>query len=155
MNPSSCCPSYRRWWRLPLLLGIVLATIVLLNGHPTREDASESVPPASEKSGGDAARERVSLTIVYGDGRPQTIDRVDWQQGMTVLDVMQAAPDVGFLRQGAGESAFLTTINGLANEGAGGKNWMYSVNGERGDRSFAVYELRPGDRVLWTFAPQQ
>jgi hypothetical protein len=47
----------------------------------------------------------------------------------------------------------LTSINGVANEGAGGNNWTYEVNGRSGDRSYAVYELRAGDRVLWTFGP--
>ena len=74
---------------------------------------------------------------------------------MTVGDVLQNDPRTSFVTQGSGASAFLTEINGVKNEGAGGRNWMYSVNGERADRSFAVYELQPGDHVLWSFTPPQ
>ena len=69
---------------------------------------------------------------------------------MTVRDLLNAAPGLSISQQGSGASAFLTKIDGVANEGAGGRNWMYSVNGQRADRSFAVYELQPGDHVLWT-----
>jgi hypothetical protein len=40
-------------------------------------------------------------------------------------------------------------------EGAGLRNWTYSINDKLADRSFAVYELKPGDRVLWRFGPQE
>jgi hypothetical protein len=43
----------------------------------------------------------------------------------------------------------------VKNEGAGGRNWTYRVNDKHADRSFAVYELQPGDHVLWTFATPQ
>jgi hypothetical protein len=32
---------------------------------------------------------------------------------------------------------------------------MYAVNGQFADSSFAVYRLKPGDRVLWTFGARQ
>ena len=72
---------------------------------------------------------------------------------MTVADLLSSAPDVPITQQGTDQTAFLTGIFGVANEGAGGKNWTYEVNGEGADRSFAVYELHAGDRVLWSFAP--
>jgi hypothetical protein len=78
---------------------------------------------------------------------------------MTVRDALAAAVDssgnVKFAQQGADQSAFLTEIEGVKNEGAGGRNWTYTVNGKLGDRSFAIYPLRPGDQVLWTHAAQQ
>jgi hypothetical protein len=74
---------------------------------------------------------------------------------MTVRGLLTSASLVGFGQTGRGQSAFLTEISGVKNEGAGGRNWMYSVNGLRGDRSFEAYELQPGDHVLWSFAPSQ
>ena len=63
---------------------------------------------------------------------------------MTVADLLSSAPEVPITQKGSDQAAFLTAINGVANEGAGGKNWTYEVNGEVADRSFAVYELQPG-----------
>ena len=58
-------------------------------------------------------------------------------------------------QKGSGESAFLTTIDGIENQGDTGHNWTYSVNGKHADRSFEIYKLEPGDQVLWTFGPQK
>ncbi len=74
---------------------------------------------------------------------------------MTVRDLLNGVPRLRIVQQGSGSSAFLTQIDDVTNEGAGGRNWMYSVNGQRADRSFAIYELQPGDHVLWSFAPPQ
>jgi hypothetical protein len=62
---------------------------------------------------------------------------------------------ISIAQKGSGQSAFVTAIGGLENQGADAQNWTYSVNGQIADRSFAVYELKPGDRVLWTFGPRQ
>jgi hypothetical protein len=137
------------------LLGVVLAAILLFNRHGLRDDASVSRDRSTESPADASAADPVSLTIVFDDGRRQVVDDVEWHSGMTVRDAMQGAPDVSFLQQGNGASAFLTSIGGVANEGAGGRNWMYSVNGERADRSYGIYELAPGDHVLWTFTPPQ
>jgi hypothetical protein len=111
---------------------------------------NDKSPPASTNA---EAQDRVSLTIDYGNDRRQDFDSVAWHEGITVADLLKSAPDLGITQKGTGQGAFLTAINGVANEGAEGKNWTYEVNGKSGDRSFAVYELRPGDRVLWTFGP--
>jgi hypothetical protein len=71
---------------------------------------------------------------------------------MTVADLLHSEPRVSLAAQGSGASAFLTQLGGVANEGAAGRNWVYSVNGRPADRSFAVYELQANDHVLWTFA---
>jgi hypothetical protein len=101
----------------------------------------------------------VSLLIDFGDGRRQEHEAIAWREAMTVRDVLLAASDssggVKFGQQGSGASAFLTEIDGIENEGAQGRNWTYAVNGTLADRSFAIYPLRPGDQVLWTFAARQ
>jgi hypothetical protein len=71
-------------------------------------------------------------------------------------DLLNAASsDLAITQRGSGQAALLTAIGDVSNEGAGGSNWTYEVNGQSADRSFAVYELRPGDRVLWTFGPRR
>jgi len=103
--------------------------------------------------------ETVSLALDFGAGQPLRFDAVPWHEGMTIEELLGAvsqmpdAPEIA--KKGSGPSAFLTRIGDVANEGVNGSNWTYQVNDQRGDRSFAVYELEPGDRVLWKFGPQE
>lgn len=122
---------------------------ITTSSNDSVENAANTVPTA--ESG-----QKVSLAVDFGGGKERTIDGLAWREGMTIDDLLAAASqspgNIQVTSQGTGGSTFLSAIDGVANEGAGGRNWMYSVNGQRGDRSYAVFELRPGDHVLWTFA---
>jgi len=148
---SACCS----WWRLPLLLGLVLIAILLSQRDRIRQAVFKPGSPAPIDRGDAQPAKTVLLTINFGDGRPLLNESSDWHEGMTVADLLNAERSISFATQGTGAAAFLTQLNGIANEGAGGRNWVYSVNGTRADRSFAVYELRPNDHVLWTFAGRE
>lgn len=143
-------------WRLPLLLAIVLAAILLSQQRGIREAIFKpaGAPPevADRAEAVAVVGPRVLLTINFGDGRELQNEVAPWREGMTVADLLQSEPRVSLATQGSGASAFLTQLGDLANEGAGGRNWVYSVNGKPADRSFAVYELQANDHVLWTFA---
>ncbi len=157
MNASSpSCSSCGSWWRLPLLLALVLAAIWLLRDRGIRESSSESNVAARSAPAVSTGNESVSLTIDFGDGRRTEFKPIAWREGMSVRDLTRETPRPArkLEVQGSGESAFLASLDGVANEGADGRNWTYTVNGERGDRSFAIYGLRPGDRVVWTFGSQ-
>ena len=96
----------------------------------------------------------VSMVIDYDDGVEKHFRQLAWKPGMTVLDVLQAAKQhprgIQFVHRGDGDTAFLTQIDDLKNEG-GGRNWIFSINGKLGQRSFAATEVKPSDRVLWKF----
>ena len=148
------------WWRLPLLLAVVLAVIMVLNGRGIRvaDDAQEPVSGRELAVNGEASGATVSLEIDFGDQGERPVHAVVWHEGITVADALTAlrhrandSAGVKVTVQGSGQSALLTEIDGRANQGAGGANWTYAVNGQRADRSFAVYRLEPGDRVLWSF----
>lgn len=151
-KPACACGS---WWQLPLLLAAVLAVIVLVRTSGIRESkrvthkANDAAVPAP------ATGETVSLEIKFSNDRTQQFGDIAWYAGMTVDDLLTMAtrsPD-GFRYEvlADGEHALLVSIDDAVNEGGGGRNWTYSVNGQLGDRSFAIYELEPGDRVLWNF----
>jgi hypothetical protein len=148
---SACCS----WWRLPLLLGLVLLAILLSQGDGIRQAVFKPGSTASTDRGQAQPLQIVLLTINFGDGRPLLNESSDWHEAMTVGDLLNTEPRISFVTQGTGAAAFLTQLNGVTNEGTGGRNWVYSVNGKRADRSFAVYELRPNDHVLWTFAGRE
>jgi hypothetical protein len=146
------CPACSSWWRLPLLLALVLAAIVLLLRRGTPDPVVAPESGAAEKVAIAPTAPKVSLTIDFGDDRPLVNHEAHWSEGMTVADVLNSDSTLRPTSTGAGASAFLTSLNGVSNKGAGGRNWTYTVNGKHADRSFAVYELRPNDHVLWTFA---
>jgi hypothetical protein len=146
-------------WRLPVLLALVLAAILIARrrgeGYTTVAPQNAAAPDAAS----DAAQpgnQTVSLAIAIGDGVERRFDAVPWHEGMTVDDLLTAASrrpnGIQYSVRGDGASALLMQIDEARNEGPRGRNWTYTVNGTRADRSFAVYPLRPGDQVLWTFA---
>ena len=97
----------------------------------------------------------VQLTIDYGDGFQKRYTSIPWEKKMTVLDTLEFAAEhprrIRFKHRSSGSTAFLTSIDGLENEGGRGKNWIYWINEEQGDRSFAIRVLHAGDHVLWKF----
>jgi hypothetical protein len=153
-QPQSC-GTCGTWWRLPLLLGVVLAAIVWSRSRSVRDASTETKLNQPGQVAAASSREKVSLVINYGNGQRKTVQAMSWRNGMTVADLLNNTPDIAVTRSGAGQSTFLIGIDGVTNEGTGGHNWMYSVNGKSADRSFAIYELQPGDHVLWTFSEQQ
>ncbi len=103
----------------------------------------------------------VRLIVDFGDGASKTVANLPWAKGNTILDAMKAATTrphgISFSYTGSGDSAVLTKIDGVQNEGggAGKKNWQYWVNGTYGDRSFAVFELQAPDTIVWRFTTEQ
>lgn len=146
-EPPETEPKASRW-AAPMVLAVVLGAIVvsqtLLNRGPARPLGAPPDP---------AAEGVVLLAIDTGEGEPAS-GAVAWQDGMSVLDALERAP-LGWPGpidyRGAGANAFVTQIKGIANEGAGGRNWEYTVNGERGEVSAGVREVAAGDRILWKF----
>ena len=153
-RPSTKCDC-GPWWRLPVLLAVVLGAILFSVGAQVNDVAIEPAGPPAGKQVQLEAVDKVTVTIDFG-GEPRSLSNtVPWHKGMTVSRLLSSASLASFGQKGNGASAFLTQIAGVENEGAGGRNWMYSVNGKRADRSFAVYELQPSDHVLWSFAPPE
>jgi Domain of unknown function (DUF4430) len=99
----------------------------------------------------------VKVVVDYGDGVQKVFPALEWQEGMTVLEAMEKAKTpahgITFKYTGKGETAFLTQIDDLKNEGGGKakKNWKYLVNDVYADKSCGVRKLENGDVVLWRF----
>jgi hypothetical protein len=127
--------STRRWW-----FGLTIAALSCLACGASSVAADES----------DAVR----LVIDYSDGVEKHFNAIAWKSGMTVMDVMLAAKKhprgINFEHKGKGATALLTKIDDVDNEGRG-LNWLYRVNDQPGDRSIGIFEVKPGDTVLWKF----
>lgn len=141
----------RAWWRLPLLLACVLAAIVWSRFRGLRESAPQLTVKTSNATTDNDPINGVLLVINFGEGKRLTYPPRKCYEGMTVADLLDRSTDLPFRKKGAGESAMLTELGGVANEGAGGRNWIYSVNGKDADKSFEIYQLHPKDKVLWSF----
>jgi len=100
--------------------------------------------------------ETVVLSIDFGNGAKKEFAALPWQADMTVADLLEAAqnfqPSIQFTQIGTGERGFLNALDGLANEGAGGRNWLYQVDGQHAHVSFCLEKLEPGGHVLWVYA---
>lgn len=127
--------------------------ICLLASMITLGEVRAQESPAPEKPAAGSAT--VELSIRFADGRSRNFEKVPFRQGMTIADLMtsvqsEKANDFRFEHKGAGATAFLLSIDGVANQSGQRKDfWIYRVNGKLGDRSFGAYSLKPGDKVLW------
>jgi hypothetical protein len=154
-EPAKQCSACGPWWRLPLLLAIVLAVVVWSRVRGLHDDSPENKGERPAALVNSDPRQKVALAIDFGSGRLNSFEGIAWHDRMTVADLMNAVSGISITQKGSGQSAFVTAIDGVKNQGADGQNWTYSVNDQIADRSFAIYQLKPGDRVLWTFGPRQ
>jgi hypothetical protein len=95
----------------------------------------------------------VDLMIDFRD-RDDIMVAIPCSADSTVLSIMQRAQNIGdlkFTSRGSADTAFLTAINGIKNEGGGGDNWVFRVNGKLGDRSIGTFPVNPQDEILWRF----
>jgi hypothetical protein len=104
---------------------------------------------------GQEAAPAVRLTIDYGDGVQKTFTALPWKDKMTVFDALKAAErharGIRVSHTGMGETIFITAIDDCENEGAGERNWRYTVNEQPARYSAGVAELKAGEAIVWRF----
>ena len=128
------------------LATVVLLLLVVLFSGERRQIAAADPEPLS-----------VKLIIDYNDGVEKHFTAIPWKEGMTVLDAMRHAKrgshGIDFKFTGSNDTAFLTQIDDLKNEGGGEekKNWILRVNKKLATESFGVLELKSKDVVRWKF----
>jgi len=133
------------------LCGLTLMLMVISGCNRNAGEVKKTKPASG-------ASAHVSLVIELEDGSAKTYPQIDWKQGMTVLDLLnlakQDADSISFEFKGSGETAFLTRMQAVENQGSGPekKNWQFWVNGKRADRSMGAYELESSDQVVWKFS---
>jgi len=162
-EPSNETPPHRNKsesWAFPVLLMVLLLALVglakwaeNLQAPPAPSVAAATWTPAPQPTG-----QTVRLTIDFGNGAKKEFAALPWQSDMTVADLLVAArqfrPNITFMQLGEGERGFLSSLDGLSNEGAGGRNWLYRVNGKHAHASFCVEKIEPGAHILWTFTDE-
>ena len=129
------------------LIQIVLSTVVAFVLAATEAPSIQAA---------DDPQSTVSLAIDFGDGSELHFTQLAWHDNMTVLDALATAAKhargVKYKVRSSGSFAFVTEIDGLANEGGNGRNWLFQVNDKLGKVGAGVQELEVGDSVQWNFA---
>lgn len=125
----------------PILIIAVLALCLRLN-----EIAVAADPPAKPS---------VRMVVDYSDGVEKHFKEIPWRDGLTVLDVLKHAAKhprgIKYEGTGSGATFFLGSLDGVKNQDGSDRNWIFSVNGKKGNKSCAVTELKPSDVVEWKF----
>ena len=155
-------PSHGGWVFPALLAAVLLIGVVVALGNRRPESQGVAQRADGDWTPSDESRGRtVALEIDFGNGARKHFAALPWQPEMTVAQLMKAAlefrPGIEFSQLGTGASGLLTSIDGLKNEGAGGRNWRYRVvdrsgNDRYGEVSFCLEPVEPGMSVLWEFA---
>jgi len=139
-------------WRVGTAVTLICAVLAYSPSAGADEPAKAGGP--AEKTASQAAVAVVELVIDYGDGVEKRFTQLGHRSGLTVLELLQLATrhprGVRVEHRGKDDTAFVTQIDDLRNEGRG-RNWTYRVNGKRADRGAGVYPLTAGDKVVWTF----
>jgi hypothetical protein len=145
-----------------ICLGVAISLLVA--GCRERPPASPSQGAKVEGAAGTSSStstaapgQTVRLVIDYGDGVEKRFNSLPWHEGITVLDVMQAARQqphgITISVRGSGETALLTKLDDVANEegGVGARNWIFYVNDRMADRSLGATPVKSSDTILWKF----
>jgi hypothetical protein len=138
------------------LVGSLILTAIITGALGCQRNPSSPSAVQNAVELAEAGEPAVELMIDYGDGAQKRFTRVPHQDGMTALAALRFAAKhprgITFVSSGSGSAALVTKIDDLANEaGAGGKNWLYRINGKLADKSCDAYVLSPGDVILWKF----
>ncbi len=131
-------------WGLGLSLGLAMMVAAgAWAGQEEQPNTADKAPP------------QIKLTVDYGDGVEKRFKALEWKPGLTALEALEQAGrhkrGVRVQHRGSGATAFVEAIDDLENEGGGGRNWLYQINGEKAKRGAGVSTLAAGDEVLWTF----
>lgn len=90
----------------------------------------------------------ISVTIIYGDQRPQRQVLTTYAKGATALEILKQVADVK-IRQ-SGKFRFVTSIDGLKSI-PGKMGWFYSVDGESAKELAATRRLVDAKTMTWSY----
>lgn len=144
--------------RIAALLAAGLCALALIAGctpaadDGARNDAATPAASSSAQEANEAPAAEVSVSVtVNGEANGIVVnDAADMsvEAGATALDALQlVSSDV--VVEDSDYGPFVTSISGLANEGASG--WTYTINGEYATESAGERILADGDALAWTY----
>ncbi len=131
----------------------ILVLCLLVGGLAGCEQVLESSNAAKSDAQASPQTDTVSLLI---NGRNTDKPSVNYEcrhePGMTVLDLLLRtgeAESVEIKYSGAGETAFVKSINGIVGGENGADWWIYFVNDKLASQGAGATAIDKGDRVEW------
>ena len=159
-RPPTALDSAERFLGRALILGVIVLAIAIGVGAWLNRGRGSAAPPAATPAAA-AATNTLALVVDFGDGAQRAYPALPFNPGMSAVDALLAARThpraLTVETSGAAETAFVSAIDGVRNEGSGdtARNWQFFVNADFGRRGAGATMLNPGDRVTWVFAVWQ
>ena len=145
---SVCRTTYpRKWIDVSKRYALIVIGTILLFIQPS---GALSYGTGMNSSFSPAADE-ISITIDFGN---QTTKNLSNLTGTNVLEITQMVADVEFYYDAWG-FAFVTEIDGLANNQQKDNYWQYWVNGEYASTAANTYLVQSGDTIVWRYLAAQ
>jgi hypothetical protein len=149
MNRYVCSVTNHKFTVRLVVTFFVVGLTCLFGG--CEQSGNSTIEPATGKVAG-----TVQLEIDFKSERKNINADVPCSEDSTVFTILERAQNLGDVKfkatgQSDPASTFVNSIGGVENLAAKGDNWIYLVNEELGDKSSALYSVKPGDEVTWVF----
>lgn len=127
---------------------IIIALIVILTAASLWFASIRFFDVPGENARADERAEvQVSETIVFADGQVRDIGIKTMKSGSTALDLLEATTRVEF--DGAGGSAYVTSIEGRTAQAEKREFWSFYLNGNQAEIGAGSYILQNNDVIEW------
>ncbi|MGM0197937.1 DUF4430 domain-containing protein [Enterococcus sp. DIV1314a] len=123
-----------------LLSGLVLG-MFLVSGCTTQANEATVTTTTTQESV--APVEQTATIILQEDGKEITKEVVSFEPGAVVFDVMDEHFEI------VHQDGFITSIDGMTQDEAANKYWLYDINGEMALKGAKELALQAGDEILF------
>ena len=123
-----------------LLSGLVLG-MFLASGCTNPANEVTLTTTATQESV--APVEQTATIILQEDGKEITKEVVSFEPGAVVFDVMDEHFEI------VHQDGFITSIDGMTQDEAANKYWLYDINGEMALKGAKEIKLQAGDEILF------
>ena len=123
-----------------LLSGLILG-MFLVSGCTTQ--ANEATVSTTTTQESVSPVEQTATIILQEDGKEITKEVVSFEPGAVVFDVMDEHFEI------VHQDGFITSIDGMTQDEAANKYWLYDINGEMALKGAKELALQAGDEILF------
>lgn len=123
-----------------LLSGLILG-MFLISGCTTQANEATLTTTTTQESVSPV--EQTATIILQEDGKEITKEVVSFEPGAVVFDVMDEHFEI------VHQDGFITSIDGMTQDEAANKYWLYDINGEMALKGAKEIALQAGDEILF------
>ena len=123
-----------------LLNGLILG-MFLISGCTTQANEATLTTTTTQESVSPV--EQTATIILQEDGKEITKEVVSFEPGAVVFDVMDEHFEI------VHQDGFITSIDGMTQDEATNKYWLYDINGEMALKGAKELALQAGDEILF------